>query len=189
MRPLLVSALVLASLFYVVPWSVHKGTQLRTAHRECARAHVQNAVILASTECSDPWQRHVHAGGKQEAVCREAAKEQDSMGDWLWLCAWNRMWLDSGPLQLWTMITSSYWILAAVLVSSACTAIYLSFQTCAQKRALRVQSEMWKETLSMLNKGSVPLQLQPQQPQQRRRGILVEEEDEDGDYIKLVTVP
>lgn len=186
MRPLLVSALVLASLFYVVPWSVHKGTQLRTAHRECARAHVQNAVILASTECSDPWQRHLHAGGKQEAVCREAAKEQDSMGDWLWLCAWNRMWLDSGPLQLWTMITSSYWLLTAVLVASACMAIYMSFNACAQRRALRVQSDMWRETLSVLDRNHMPPLLQQQQRLQKRRPLV--EEEEEGDYIKLVSV-
>jgi hypothetical protein len=182
--------LIFLLLLFIVPFSVHETLRFFTAHQVCTRVYAQNALLLANDLCNDPWQRHLHGGGKQEKACR-LAHEENLVGPLA--CAWRKLWLESEPFKLWAMVTSSYWLLTAVIVSTACTAIYMAFQSCNQQRALKMQENMYLQTMAMVhgngNRASV-LGIQHQAPPQYRlaqkRQTRVEEEE--GDFIELVNV-
>ncbi len=174
-----------ALLFLTVasPFIVYESLRLYTSHETCKKVYAENELLLSNILCADAWQRHIH-GTKQDAACKQAEHENLVSP---FSCAWKSMWTDGEPYKLWTMITTSYMMMGAIIVPSLLLTIWLFFwswnERASRRQTIDMQKEMYRETLKMVGsiKQQHQIQYEPVLQQERQT-----KEDDNGEFIRLV---
>lgn len=131
-------------LFFVIvllPFCVFEGIRFHTLLKTCQKVHWQNELLLSGTDCN-AWERHHFE--KKDKMCREAEEEHKISPFW---CACHHLWSQGEPLRVWKMFTESHWMLLGITVPVVCFIIYMYFSSWNHDKMLRMQENMYKETL------------------------------------------
>lgn len=130
----------------------YEAIRFRELWQTCVRTHEENDRLLNNVLCADAWQRTLH-GPKQEELCRVAREENDrTPGE----CAWRLLWMEGEFHQLWTRVSTSYWLLFGLGAPALCTAIAMWFSNRNQAAARRDQRALFEDMAKALRPPTPP---------------------------------